>query len=347
MHPLCQNPTTDPVLLLRYRDRQYAADMLAVAIGKLNLFTWLAENSHASTDEIQAHFRLATRPLDVLLTLCRASGLIQTDSESGLHQLTPLGSEHLVDSSPWFLGPYYAPIVDSPIAQGCLNVLQHDRPANWQAKEETKDWHESMMDDSFAQSFTALMNCRGTAMGQALADRSSEFIAGCRHLLDIAGGSGIYASTLIAKHPGLRATVMEQPPVDEIARQEIQRHSLEDRIEVVAGDLFSDGWPSGCDVALLSNVLHDWDFPEIRKIVQRTADALPSGGRLIIHETFLADDKTGPLPVAEYSVLLANITQGKCYSVAEYTDVLSDCGFEVGSYSETIADRGYVTAIKR
>lgn len=342
---LKRNPTTDPALLLRFRDRQYAADMLAVAIGKLNLFTWIERQDAVDTDAIKNHFSLASRPLDVLLTLCRASGLIQTDS--GLHRLTDLGREHCVDSSPWFLGPYYAPIVDSPVAQGCLQVLMHDRPANWQADEAGDDWHESMMDEGFAKSFTDLMNCRGIAMGQALADAVGPLLAQSRHVLDVGGGSGIYSSTLIAKHEHLSATVLEQAPVDRLTREEVSRHGLDDRIDVVTGNMFTDPWPTGADCVLLSNVLHDWDFPEIHKLIRRSADVLPSGGHVIIHETFLRDDKTGPLPVAEYSVLLANITQGKCYTAAEYGDVLAEYDFDIGPYRDTIADRGFMTATKR
>ena len=68
---------------------------------------------------------------------------------------------------------------------------------------------------------------------------------------------------------------------------------------------------------------------------------------MIIHEAFIHDDKTGPLPVAEYSALLMNICQGKCYTPAEYGAVLAELNFEVGDYHDTIADRGFMTAVKR
>lgn len=338
-------PTSNPAQLLRFRDRQYAADMLAVAILKLNLFSWI--DSHGSVDSatIASEFGLARRPLDVLLTLCRASGLLLT--ESGQHRLTNLGREHLVETSPWFLGPYYAPIIDSPVAQSCLQVLQRDRPANWQAQDEGDDWHASMMDEDFAKGFTELMDCRGIAMGQVLADRAAAALAESKHVLDVGGGSGIYSATMVARHDHLRATVLEQPPVDQIARSEIRKHGLEHRIDVATGNMFSDPWPSDADCVLLSNVLHDWDLPQIRQLIRRAADALPVGGKVIIHEAFLNDDKTGPLPVAEYSVLLVSITQGKCYCPAEYAEILGEFGFDVGPYEDTIADRGFMTATKR
>jgi hypothetical protein len=36
-------------------------------------------------------------------------------------------------------------------------------------------------------------------------------------------------------------------------------------------------------VHLLSNVLHDWDVPEVRAILKRSAESLAPGGLVIIH----------------------------------------------------------------
>lgn len=343
---LATAPTTDPAQILRLRDRQYAAELIAVALRHLDLFSWLAENEGATTESIREQFGLAARPADVLLTLCRANGFIVTDKE-GRNALTTLAQEHLVKGSPWFLGPYYAPIHDTPITSGFLKVLKTGKPENWQAKDEGDDWHESMLDEEFAKGFTELMNCRGTAFGQMLAKALTTELTGRKRVLDIGGGSGIYSSTMVAVHPHLSATVVEQPPVDAITRREIERHGLTDRVAVVTGDMFRDAWPEGHDVLLMSNLLHDWDFREVRVLLKKAHAALPAGGLLIIHEVFIADDKHGPLPAAEYSALLMNITQGKCYTAGEYGSILTELGFKAGPYQDTIADRGFMTAVKR
>jgi hypothetical protein len=109
--------------------------------------------------------------------------------------------------------------------------------------------------------------------------------------------------------------------------------------------MFKVAWPEA-DIVLLSNVLHDWDVPEMRALLVKAAETLPVGGLLIIHDAFINDDKTGPHPVAEYSALLMNITQGKCYSSVEYGAVLRELGFAVGPYQDTVADRGFMTAVK-
>lgn len=338
-------PSTDPALLLRFRDRQYSAELIATALLHFDFFSWLGQNDGASSKGIARQFGFVARPLDVMLTLCRASGLVSTDAEGG-HHLTAQAREHLVKGSPWFLGPYYAPVKDTPIAKGFLSVLTTGKPGNWQAKSDAKDWHESMLDPEFAQSFTELMNSRGMIFGQFLAKAVGPLLGGRRHLLDVGGGSGIYSSTMVAAHPQLSATVLEQSPVDAIVKKEIARHGLEDRVQVATGDMFKVTWPAA-DIILLSNVLHDWDLPEVRALLVKAAETLSSGGLLIIHDAFIQDDKCGPMPVAEYSALLMNITQGKCYSAAEYGAVLGEVGFEPGAYHDTVGDRGFMTALRR
>ena len=337
-------PATDPGAIIQLRDRQFAAELIAAALLHFDFFTWLAEHDGVTSDDVATHFGFVERPLDVLLTLCRANGYVTSDSDGRLH-LTATAREHLVQGSPWFLGPYFAPIKDTPIVQGYLSVLTTGRPGNWQAKKDGKDWHESMLDPDFAHEFTGLMNSRGMAFGQSLAAGLTPYLTGRRSVLDVAGGSGIYSATLVAAHPQLSATVLEQKPVDAITRGEIARHGLTDRIDVVTADMFADPWPRA-DIVLLSNMLHDWDFPEVRQLLEKAAAALPGGGLLVIHDAFIQDDKNGPLATAEYSALLMNITQGKCYTPAEYGGILTELGFTPGPYHDTIANRGFMTAVR-
>ena len=345
MNPdLTQQPTTDPAQLLRYRDRQYAAELMAAAIVHLDLFSWLKNNPGVSTGELLSHYKFAERPADVLLTLARANGLIKTTEDQ--HSITLLAEEFLASDSPWNLHPYFAPIQDTQITQDFLTVLRTGKPANWQAQEEGSDWHTSMHDEDFARSFTQIMNCRGLAFGQKLAQALAPHLADKSHLLDVGGGSGIYASTMIAAHPHLKGSVLEQAPVDSIATEEIAKHGLSKKLEVITADMFECDWPA-CDVLLLSNVLHDWDMPEVRILCEKAAATLSKDGLLVIHEAFIDDDKSGPLPVAEYSALLMNITQGKCYCPNEYGLILEELGFDVGPYQDTMADRGFMSAVKQ
>ena len=339
---LTASPQTDPLKIYRYRDGLYGVDLLTAAVVHLDFFSWLTANP-SSKEQICAHFGFAERPTDVMLILFTANGFI--GQRGGIFYITALGAEHLTKDSPWCLAPYYASLKDRPVTMDFLKVLRTDKPANWGGDKAALDWHKAMETEAFANSFIAAMDCRGQYLGQALAKKMD--LGGRTHLLDIGGGSGIYACSLCAHHPQLKATVFDQSPVDDIARNCIEKRGFTDRVAVASGDMFKDPLPADCDVHLFSNVLHDWGIAEVRELLAISHHALKSGGLLIIHDAFINADKTGPLPVAEYSALLMHSTQGKCYSVGEYGAFLEESGFQPGAYHDTAADRGFMTAVRR
>ncbi len=101
-----------------------------------------------------------------------------------------------------------------------------------------------------------------------------------------------------------------------------------ERVDVLAGDMLAAPLLTGFDAHLWLNVLHDWDDAALGALLAKSSAALPSGGLLIIHEAYINADKPGPLHIAEYSALLMNITEGKCYSLSEYRTYLNESGFE-------------------
>jgi acetylserotonin N-methyltransferase len=337
---LTAGPRTDPTLLYRYRDALYAADLFIVGL-HLDFFSWL--HAHPSTlAGVCAAHGFAERPADVMLTLFSAMGLIQ--QHNGMFSLTDTGREHLTGGSPWHLKPYYPSLDDRPIARDLLEVLRTGKPANWAAQDDGKDWHRSMESGEFAASFTAAMDCRGLYLAQSLA--AALDLRKHRHLLDVGGGSGVYACVLAAHNSHLRATVLDKPPVDRIASAAITKRGLADRVSVIARDMLAEALPGGADVHLYSNVLHDWDRPVVEELLRKSYAALPAGGLVVVHEAFLNGEKTGPLHVAEYSVLLMHASEGRCYSVTEMESYLSAARFSGCAYVSGAAARGIIIARK-
>jgi SAM-dependent methyltransferase len=342
MHDLTLAPTTDPGPLYRSRDELYVNDMLIAALTGLDLFTWLDANPHG-VDGIAAHYGFQPRPVDVMTTLFVAMELLVRDGHR--LRLTDRAREHLVSTSPWFLGPYFPKPADRPIARDLMEVLRSGQPANFASRKNEADWHRAMETESVAEEFTAAMDCRGLVLAQALATGLD--LGARRHLLDIAGGSGVYACSLVAHFPGLDATVLEKPPVDRIASRAIEKRRFSDRVRVVPGDVLTEPLPAGFDVHLYSNVLHDWDEPVVQQLLQASAEALAPGGLLIVHDAFLNASKTGPLSIAGYSVLLMHVTQGRCYSEAEIGAWLAAAGFDTPSVVPSAGGRSALVARRR
>ena len=334
-------PSTDPLELYRLRDGLYAVDLLGAALVHFDFFTWLAEHPSAKAT-ICRELQIVERPTDVMLTLFAAMSLVE--ERAGVFHVTATALEHLVKSSPRFLGPYYASLKDRPVLKDYVSVLRTGRTANWGSFKDTVDWAKAMEDETFANSFTAAMDCRGVYLGAAMARHLD--CTGREHLLDIAGGSGIYACAIVAKHPHLRATVFEKPPVDSVARRAIEKRGFADRVSVIAGDMFASELPAGFDLHLISNVLHDWDEPVAKQILAKSARALKPGGMLILHDAHINETKTGPLPVAKYSALLMHSTEGKCYSLTEMRSYLGELGFTDFRHQDTAVDRSIITVRK-
>ena len=339
MPELTRAPATDPLSIYRYRDGLYAVDLITAAL-RLDFFSWLAAHP-GSVASVRAHFGLAERPFDVMITLFAANGWVRRVGEN--LEVTATAREHLCAGSPWFLGPYYASLHERPIARDYLEVLRSDKPAGWSGDKAAFDWHQAMEEEAFARHFTAAMDCRGLFLAQGLAETLD--LSGRRRLLDIGAGSGIYACALAAANPELRCVALDQAPVDRIARTLIGERGMAGQVEVATGNMF-EGLPEGCDVHLFSNVLHDWGVAEVRQLLRLSQAALPAGGLLIVHDAFINEAKDGPLHVAEYSCLLMHSTQGKCYSSGEYAALLREAGFAPGRYVDTRVGRGFMTGVK-
>ena len=338
---LTSRPASDPVRIYQYRDGLYAVDLLTAAIVGFDFFTRFSANG-MTPEEVCTAYGFAARPADVLLTLCAANDFIV--QEGGRWHLTLTAREHLCAGSHWNLAPYFSSLHDRPIARDFVEVLRTGKPAGWSGDKSAGDWHKAMEQEDFARKFTAAMDCRGHFLAPAMA--AALDLSDVSRVLDIGGGSGIYACAVCAAHPHVSAVVFDQAPVDRIARTLIAERGLAGRVEVAAGNMF-DGLPDNCDAHLFSNVLHDWDVPQVEKLLAVSHAALPAGGLVIVHDAFINAAKDGPLHAAEYSALLMHSTQGKCYSTAEYAALLDAAGFEPGPYHPTAVARGVMTARRR
>ncbi len=334
-------PFTDPFDLIKLREDIFAADLIIAAAGWLDLFTWLAGNP-SDLAGICTGLGIREHPADVAMTLCTAMGLVRREGE--VFFTTRKADEFLVQGSPWDLRPYLASLKDRPTCVMMLEVLRTGVPASWGGKKDEAEWQEAMLREEFADSFTAAMDTRGAYLAPHMA--AALECEGHGRLLDIAGGSGVYACAVAERHPHVAAAVLERPPVDKVARRAVERRGLAGRVDVMAGDMFADELPSGFDVHLFSNVLHDWGMESCRDLLSRSFRTLEPGGMVVVHDCHLDAGKAGPLEVAQYSVLFMFLTEGKCYSLDEMEEMLTMAGFKDVRHVPTVVYRSLVTARK-
>jgi cyclopropane fatty-acyl-phospholipid synthase-like methyltransferase len=185
--------------------------------------------------------------------------------------------------------------------------------------------------------FTHAMHAHSFALAMRIVPRLA--LAGAGRLLDVAGGSGSYSIAAAYHHPQLRCTLLDLPPVCEVAAHYAGEYGLGDRIDVAPADMFRDAWPGDHDRVLMSDIFHDWDDDRCRWLAERARAALRPGGRLILHEMIAGDAGDGPLVALEYSMAMLFSTHGLQRSAAALQSLLVSAGFvDVGV---TITANGY------
>jgi acetylserotonin N-methyltransferase len=145
-------------------------------------------------------------------------------------------------------------------------------------------------------------------------------------LVDLGGATGHLPITACQRYPGLRAVVFDLPGVVPLAREMIAASGLAERIEVMAGDFFTDPLPEG-DLFSLGRILHDWSEEKIRILLRKIYQRLPADGALLIAEKLLVDDKTGPSAALFQSLNMLVCTEGKERTLPEYGLLLKQAGF--------------------
>jgi hypothetical protein len=322
-------PNTDPTPIIEHFRGDHGTELLASAVAHFDVFPKLHRRP-MNAEEFGRELRMAPRAVVVLTTALRAMKLLDVDA-AGRFTLTAIAAEHLVPGEPFYIGDYVGRAGDEPGTLDMVERLRTNRPQTARPNEGAaymfKEGTDSAMDaDAPARRLTLALAGRARNVAPVLAQRFP--LGGAKVLLDVGGGTGIYAVEFLKVNPKLRAIVWDRPAVLKVAAELAKGSGVEDRLELRAGDMFADSVPAGCDVALLSNVLHDWDVPECDRIVTRCAAALPSGGRVLVHDVFLNDALDGPLPVSLYSAALFSITEGRAYSGAEYRGMLSRAGLD-------------------
>jgi len=117
---------------------------------------------------------------------------------------------------------------------------------------------------------------------------------GVKRLLDLGGGPATYAVTFALANPALKATVFDLPQPIEIAKENIRRHELSDRVDTMAGNFLKDDIGSGYDFIWISQILHSHTEDQCRLIIDKSAKALNPGGQMVIQDFFLNDDLISP-----------------------------------------------------
>jgi len=341
-------PQLDPAPIFEIFRGNFAMELLTAAVAHFGIFDELA-GGPITAAELRAATRLGERQFTVLLTGLKALQLVA--EHAGKLQTTPIAREHLSPGQPLDVTDYIRLGAEAPGVLALVEQMRKNKPAGM-AKDDDRaafifreGLESAMEEDASARHLTLMLAGRAKNIAPVLAQKVH--LSDAKVLLDIGGGTGLYSIAFLQRFPNLRAIIYDRPAVLKVAAEFAERYGVADRLKCVAGDMFVDPFPADCDVHLLSNVLHDWDVTEARRLVGISAAALPPGGRLLVHDAFLYDDHSGPLYPALFSVALMILTEGRNYSAAEYKAWMAAAGLVSGDPIATLVHSSVLVGTKR
>jgi predicted O-methyltransferase YrrM len=143
-------------------------------------------------------------------------------------------------------------------------------------------------------------------------------LSGVRRILDVGGGSGVYTMAMVRGNPERTAVIFDLPRVIPLTRQYIQEEGLAAQVSTVEGNYLNDDLGSGFDLVFMSAIIHINSPQENRQLIQKGANALNPGGRLVILDFIVDHDRTGPEQAVIFALnMLVGTPGGDTYTEAE------------------------------
>ena len=148
-----------------------------------------------------------------------------------------------------------------------------------------------------------------------------------RRLLDAGGGQGAFLTAVAAKAANLKLVLFDLPPVAARASRFFENAGLQDRVEVVGGDLFNDPLPAGCDLITLVRIVHDHNDEEALKILRAARAAVTPGGTILVAEPMARTRGSEAMGDAYFGFYLLAMGSGRPRSSDELAELLKLAGF--------------------
>ena len=295
----------------------FQTSRLLLTAADLDLFTHLSHQPR-SAKEVCAALGLDPRATAVFLHALVALGVLE---EGPIGFLTPEGL------TPW---------LSSGSEESVLPMLRH-AASLWKRwgdltgvlrrghPEDLGSWTERGPEERDA--FIRAMHAIGRKMAADIV--GSIPLEGVRRLLDVGGASGTYTIAFLQASPDLRATLLDLPPVIPLAREQLERCGLMERVDLVAADFERDPLPPGHDMAFLSAIIHQNDRAQNRALFRKVRDGLVPGGRIVIRDHVMEPSRNGPVAGAIFAVnMLVGTRGGSTYTFEELVEDLRASGFE-------------------
>lgn len=300
---------------------------------EVGLFNAMADQDLLSDADILARTTLSERGIDALLGVLRSLRLVKR--VDGQHTLEAAAREYLDKRSPYYIGHALYGMCKRPLPFG---LQKGDKPRKFSKitgtfwywvrfiKKSAIFWGKPVrLQVQHSRNFPAAVVAAGSTQFEGIA-----------HLVDVGGGSGVFAIPLALRYPQMRISLVELPAVVPNIDMFLKPYSLSGKVRLLGHDIHKTPWPiQDCDAILFANILHFCADDECHNLLQECYRLLPPGGRVILHEMLWNEEKDGPLVTAYWNFWLISVSAGRQRTRSEFADLLSAAGFSAPIVEET------------
>jgi hypothetical protein len=315
-------PTIDDTMIWDTWLAQFRLPIMNVAI-EAGVLRALCDNA-LNHEELAKELGLDARVVQMWLAALCADGFVE--KRLGKWRATATARTWLHPEATGYWGGFLKSIDSHTVLNERLaHALRTGKRMEERAGGGAGGWEAGSMPQEVADGIASFMQAhsQGPALGTARMPAFGEL----KCLMDVGCGSGVYGIEIAKANPALKVVLMDLKEVAAAAQRYVDAADIGGRVTTAGVNMFEETWPSEPDGHLFCNVFHDWSFETNVQLAKNSFDALPSGGRIFLHEILIDDDYTGPWPAAAFSIMMVIGTLGQQFSLAEFKDILESAGF--------------------
>jgi hypothetical protein len=152
-------------------------------------------------------------------------------------------------------------------------------------------------------------------------------------VIDVGGGSGALLVEVLRAHSHLRGLLIDVVAETPDAARILENAGVADRCQRFVCDFF-DPLPTGGDVYILRNIIHDWPDDEAVAVMRRCCEAAGEKGRVLVVERVVTSD--GDLQeLTGMDLRMLTLFASKERSLNEFNALASTAGLDLENATPT------------
>ena len=297
----------------------------------VDIFSVLADGPKSS-EELAKATDVPINRIVILTTALASVGLLSIADDKKIRN-SPAAQNFLSKQSKYDFGDYLRYQIDQQMYPFLLQlnaVMKGDLPDD--AIASYKHW---MTDEEQASVYSESQHAGSLGPGRTLARKVD--LSNAATLLDVGGGTGAMTISLCKEYENLHATIIDFPNVAEIGWRFISEADLVNRVRYIPGNAIEVQWPDNQHAILMSYLMSGVPGDDVEGLLRKAFEALSPGGKLMVHDFMVEEDRRGPPLAALWQLQhMAFTPDARSLLVGWLTEAGKRIGFEVDDVDNLI-----------